>query len=215
MTQASIDVHSQDGVAVVTINRPAKRNALSAAMCEDLRRAWEGFRDSDDRVAILRAEGDIFTAGADLSHPPSQFWKALPDLGISIGKPVIAAVHGPVIGMGVAIVAFCDLCVATSGSKFIYPEARVGVAAGLISALVARIPHKIALAAGAHALADGIASWREQPQSLGALIEEAATPGGTAAATIAAMDAHGYGRAILRGLRAGVARAGTRKKVRT
>ena len=77
------------------------------------------------------------------------------------------------------------------------------------------LPHKIALAAAAHALADGIASWRAQPQSLGALIEEAATPGGTAAATIATMDAHGYGRAILRGLRAGVARAGTRKKVRT
>ncbi len=58
---------------------------------------------------------------------------------------MIAAVHGPVIGLGVAIVAYCDLCIATHEARFIYPEARVGVAMGLISGLVARIPHKIAL----------------------------------------------------------------------
>lgn len=145
MSQGSIELASQDGVTVVTIDRPAKRNALSAAMCEDLRAAWLAFRDGDDRVAILRSEGDIFTAGADLGNPPAQFWKALPDVGVDIGKPVIAAVHGPVIGLGVGIVAFCDLCVASHASRFIYPEARVGVAAGLISSLVARIPHKIAL----------------------------------------------------------------------
>ena len=145
MSDGSIDSTSSDGITVVTINRPAKRNAMNAGMCDDLRRAWEVFRDSDDRVAILRAEGSTFTAGADLSNPPSQFWKAVPDVGIDIGKPVIAVVQGPVVGMGVAMVAFCDLCVASSDSKFIYPEAKVGVAAGLISALVARIPHKIAL----------------------------------------------------------------------
>lgn len=145
MAEGSIDLASRNGVTVVTINRPAKRNAMSAAMCDDLRQAWLGFRDSEDRVAILRSEGDIFTAGADLTNPPAQFWKALPDVGVDIGKPVIAAVHGPAIGLGVAMVAFCDLCLATTGSRFIYPEARVGVAAGLISSLVARIPHKIAL----------------------------------------------------------------------
>ena len=145
MSNGSIDTTSSDGITVITINRPDKRNALSAAMCDDLRRAWEVFRDSDDRVAILRAEGSCFTAGADLSNPPSQFWKAVPDVGIDIGKPVIAVVQGPVVGLGVAMVAFCDLCVASSDSKFIYPEAKVGVAAGLISALVARVPQKIAL----------------------------------------------------------------------
>ncbi len=145
MAEGSIDLASRNGVTVVTINRLAKRNAMSAAMCDDLRQAWLGFRDSEDRVAILRSEGDIFTAGADLTNPPAQFWKALPDVGVDIGKPVIAAVHGPAIGLGVAMVAFCDLCLATTGSRFIYPEARVGVAAGLISSLVARIPHKIAL----------------------------------------------------------------------
>lgn len=60
-----------------------------------------------------------------------------------------------------------------------------------------------ALVAGAHALADAILYWRESGESLDALLLEAATPGGTAAATMAAMDDAGYTRAVARGLRAG------------
>jgi enoyl-CoA hydratase/carnithine racemase len=145
MDQGSIDIESRETVTIITINRPAKRNAMSAAICEALREALEHFRDGEDRVAILRANGDVFTAGADLTSPPSQFWRAVPDVGLDLGKPIIAAVHGPVIGLGVGIVAYCDLCIATHDTRFIYPEARVGVAMGLISSLVARIPHKIAL----------------------------------------------------------------------
>jgi pyrroline-5-carboxylate reductase len=68
---------------------------------------------------------------------------------------------------------------------------------------------KNALTAAAHALADSIFSWRENNVPLDDLIQEAATPGGTAAATMQAMDASGYKRAIEKGLRAGIAR--TRK----
>lgn len=143
--QGTIITRSQEGVTIITIDREAKRNALTAAMCTDLQKAFEDFRQSSDRVAVLTANGPVFTAGADLHNPPSQFWKALPDLGVDIGKPVIAALDGPCIGLGVAFVAFCDLCVASSNSRFVYPEARVGVAVGLISAIVARIPHKVAM----------------------------------------------------------------------
>jgi pyrroline-5-carboxylate reductase len=66
---------------------------------------------------------------------------------------------------------------------------------------------KNALAAAAHALADGILSWREGNVPLDKLIKEAATPGGIAAATMQAMDASGYKRIIEKGLRAGIARA--------
>lgn len=145
MTEGRIDQVSQDGIRVITINRPAKRNAMTAAMCEQLRAAWLDFRDGPERVAVLRAEGAVFTAGADLSSPPPRFWQALPGLGVDIGKPVIAAVHGPVVGLGVSLVAFCDLCVASAEARFIYPEARVGVAAGVIASIAARIPHKIAM----------------------------------------------------------------------
>jgi pyrroline-5-carboxylate reductase len=66
---------------------------------------------------------------------------------------------------------------------------------------------EIAMTAAAHALADGILSWRESKTSLAELLHEAATPGGTAAAAMKAMDSSGYERSIRQGLRAGMARA--------
>jgi pyrroline-5-carboxylate reductase len=68
----------------------------------------------------------------------------------------------------------------------------------------AGLGHKTALIAAAHALADGIAYWRESGLELSELLHEAATPGGIAAATMAAMDKAGYARAVDRGIRAGV-----------
>lgn len=74
------------------------------------------------------------------------------------------------------------------------------------------LPRNLALAAAAHALADSILAWRDSEESLTALIEEAATPGGTAAAVMAAMDARGYARIVERALRAGIVRARSRMK---
>lgn len=75
------------------------------------------------------------------------------------------------------------------------------------AALKAGLDHKVALIAAAHALADGILYWRESGLSLDELLHEAATPGGIAAATMAAMDRAGYGRAVAKGLAAGIAQA--------
>jgi pyrroline-5-carboxylate reductase len=77
--------------------------------------------------------------------------------------------------------------------------ARVAQAAGL--------DRNTALLASAHALADGIIAWRDEKHSLESLLEEAATPGGIAAATAAEMDAAGYGRAVRQGVAAGLRRA--------
>jgi pyrroline-5-carboxylate reductase len=71
----------------------------------------------------------------------------------------------------------------------------------------AGLDRKTALLASAHALADGIIAWRDGEDSLESLLEEAATPGGIAAATATAMDAAGYGRAVRRGVAAGLRRA--------
>lgn len=68
----------------------------------------------------------------------------------------------------------------------------------------AGLDHKTALMAAAHALSDGIVYWRETRASIEELLHEAATPGGIAAATMAATDKAGYGRAVDRGIRAGV-----------
>jgi pyrroline-5-carboxylate reductase len=69
------------------------------------------------------------------------------------------------------------------------------------------LSREIAMTAAAHALADGILSWRESKTSLTELLHEAATPGGTAAAAMTAMDSSGYERSIRQGLRAAIARA--------
>ena len=69
------------------------------------------------------------------------------------------------------------------------------------------LERKTALMAAAHALAEGIIAWRGGEESLEALLAEAATPGGTAAATMAGMDAAGYGRAVRAGVQTGLARA--------
>ena len=66
---------------------------------------------------------------------------------------------------------------------------------------------KTALIAAAHALADGIVYWRESGLSIESLLHEAATPGGIAATTMAAMDKAGYGSAVRKGIRAGIAQA--------
>jgi pyrroline-5-carboxylate reductase len=69
------------------------------------------------------------------------------------------------------------------------------------------LDRKTAVTAAAHALADGILAWRESGISLEALLHEAATPGGIAAATMAGMDKYGYQRIVERGLRSGMSRA--------
>jgi pyrroline-5-carboxylate reductase len=75
------------------------------------------------------------------------------------------------------------------------------------TAQAAGLDRNTALLASAHALADGIIAWRDGKHSLESLLEEAATPGGIAAATAAAMDAAGYGRAVRQGVAAGLRRA--------
>jgi len=147
MSEGHIRYESGDGIALITIDRPAKRNALTSAMCADLHAAWQRFAASDDvRVAILTsANDDIFTAGADLNDPPPQFWQAVPNIGVPVSKPIITAVSGPVIGAGVVIVAMSDLCVASETARFIYPEAKVGIALGLVSSITTRIPQKVAM----------------------------------------------------------------------
>jgi enoyl-CoA hydratase len=147
MPDDNIRYESADGVALITIDRPAKRNALTGPMCDALYVAWQRFAASEeDRVAILTGSGnDVFTAGADLNAPPPRFWEAVPNVSVAVAKPIIAAVAGPVVGGGVTFVAMCDLCVAAENTTFVYPEAKVGISGGVISAIAARVPYKIAM----------------------------------------------------------------------
>lgn len=136
----------EGGVAVITINRPDKRNALSKEVVAGLEQAWRRFNDGPERAAVLTAAGDqAFTAGADLNDIPHDLWRAVPGIGVALDKPVVGAVSGWVVGGGLVLAQFCDLLVAADNTNFLYPEAKVGFSGGLISSLAARIPHKIAM----------------------------------------------------------------------
>ena len=72
-------------------------------------------------------------------------WKAVPHVSHALTKPVIAATQGWVIGGGICLVMTCDLMVSADTTKFMYPEAKVGVFGGLMPGIVSRMPHKVAM----------------------------------------------------------------------
>ncbi len=141
-----VTYESADRIATVTINRAEKMNALNEGVILGLMDAWQEFADSDDLVAVLHAAGDkAFSVGADIKDPPKEMWQGVPSVGVYTNKPVIAAVHGWCIGGAYCIVQMCDLVVASTTTKFKYPEAQLGFTGGLIASMVARIPHKVAM----------------------------------------------------------------------
>ena len=137
---------SQGHVATITMDRSSVHNALNNALCTELRQAWQRFRDSDDRVAVLAsAEEKYFCVGADVKDLPANMWHAVPGLGVELDKPVIAATSGWVVGGGFVLVQMADLCVASETTRFSYPEVKIGTTAGGISSLVSRLPHKVTM----------------------------------------------------------------------
>lgn len=134
-----------DGVSLFTINRPERRNAICSRTAIELQQAFDEFDRSSQRVAVLTGAGnDAFTAGADHADIP-EFWRCVPTVGITTEKPIIAAVGGWCVGGGVVLTMMCDLAIAADNSKFSYPEAKLGLAQGMIAALAGRIPHKLAM----------------------------------------------------------------------
>jgi enoyl-CoA hydratase/carnithine racemase len=133
-------------ISIIRINRPEKLNAISATVAVELQQAFQAFdAGPEQRVAILSAVGDrAFTAGADVSDLP-ELWRAIPGVGFQTDKPIIAATSGWCVGGGIVVVMMCDLMVSTESTIFYYPEAKLGVTGGMISSLVSRMPHKLAM----------------------------------------------------------------------
>ncbi|MEU6577273.1 enoyl-CoA hydratase/isomerase family protein [Streptomyces sp. NPDC046805] len=135
---------SIDGVAVLTIDRPNKKNALSRAMAESLAQAWIKFDEGNDRVALLKGAGADFTAGIDVGDAPAEpSWA--PNLGVATSKPIIVAIDGWCIGAGMMLLQQADLAVAAHTAKFRYPEAKFGLSRGMAAGLATKVPHKIAM----------------------------------------------------------------------
>ena len=133
-------------IARITINRPESHNAFNDGMVDELLQAWRRFEAGPERVAVVDGGSSRhYTVGADLKNMPQDVWKGVPGVAASVSKPVIAAVHGCCVGVGMALVQAADLCIASEDTQLIYAEPRVGLAYGLISGLAARIPHKLAM----------------------------------------------------------------------
>jgi len=140
-----VKVESSEGITTITMTRADKRNALNQALCDELCEAYCGFEAGPDQVAVLQADGPAFCVGADLKEPPGAMWKAVPHVSHRLSKPVIAATQGWVIGGAICMVMTCDLMVAADTTRFMYPEAKVGVFGGLMPGIVSRMPHKVAM----------------------------------------------------------------------
>jgi enoyl-CoA hydratase/carnithine racemase len=141
-----VTVEDQGAVSIIRINRPERLNAINQAVAVELQAAFKAFdADPGKRVAILGATGArAFTAGADVDDIP-ELWRAVPTVGFTTDKPIIAATSGWVVGGGIVLVMMCDLLVSTEDTQFYYPEAKLGVTAGGISSLAARMPHHLAM----------------------------------------------------------------------
>ncbi|WP_326522887.1 enoyl-CoA hydratase/isomerase family protein [Sphingomonas sp.] len=176
----SVLYHSRDGIAFITLNRPARRNAIDEDMAGRLETAWQRFEDGADVVAILGGADGNFSSGVDMKDPPRSGSRWAPNLGVRVTKPIIAAVEGYCIAGGMILLQQADLAVTSATAVFSYPESRIGFSKGVASALAARVPHKLAmemlLLAQTHSAAD---------LHRAGLVNAMVAPGGTADAALA------------------------------
>lgn len=124
-----------DGMLLVRIHRPDKKNALTLAMYAALTAALEqAARDPAIGVVVLTGDGDSFTSGNDISDflaaPPagddSPVFRFLATLR-QFEKPLIAAVNGMAVGIGVTLLLHCDLVYARAGATLLLPFANLGL----------------------------------------------------------------------------------------
>lgn len=130
------------GVATITLDSQANRNALSRQLLTELNEALDRAAEPDIRAVVLTHAGPVFCSGADLKeratggqdaqaagNPMANVFERLGDLA----APVIAAVKGPVRAGGVGLMAACDLVVVNTAVTFAFTEVRIGVAPAIIS----------------------------------------------------------------------------------
>ena len=143
MAYETLDVAiGEDRVGIITLNRPAARNAMNTRMMEELRACFSGFYVDPDAAAclILTGAGAAFCAGADLKERkgmPDDVWRrqhaileqmarALMDCPI----PIIAAVNGPAVGGGMELALACDFAYAAQSARFALTEVTLGIMPG-------------------------------------------------------------------------------------
>jgi enoyl-CoA hydratase len=145
---------AENGVLVVTLNRPEAKNAANKALAEGVAAAMDELDGNDElRVAILTGAGGTFCSGMDLKAFVSGETPMVPGRGFaglteqSPRKPLIAAVEGYALAGGLELAISCDMIVAADNAMFGIPEAKRGLAAaaGGLLKLPRQIPSRVAM----------------------------------------------------------------------
>ncbi|MDP9050305.1 MAG: enoyl-CoA hydratase-related protein [Acidobacteriota bacterium] len=150
MNYNTIVVTDAPPIRTITLNRPARRNAMTPEMQAELIAALQDASAGSARVLILTGAGDAFCSGLDLSALQAMQDKSAADYRADAQRvaslfrtlyelpiPTIAAVHGPAIAGGTGLATICDFTLATPIAKFGYTEARIGFVPALVSAYLA------------------------------------------------------------------------------
>ena len=139
-----IQIERADGVLSIVLNRPEKKNAITAAMYQEMADGlYEAEMDPTVRAVLIRAIGTTFSAGNDLddflNNPPKgrdapvmQFLRRLS----GCPKPVVAAVAGTAVGIGTTMLLHCDIVYASSNAKFSMPFTQLGLCPEAASSLL-------------------------------------------------------------------------------
>lgn len=132
---SDVRVERAGPVVSLVLDRPRRRNALTAAMYEALERGLaDAEADETVRVVVFRGSEDTFTAGNDLEdfleRPPAgrdaPVFRFLERAAFA-AKPLVAAVNGPAIGLGTTLLLHCDLVFAAAGARFQMPFVKLGL----------------------------------------------------------------------------------------
>lgn len=158
MPYNTLTLAHEDRVALITLNRPEKRNAVSFGLLSDLMAALDEVERSHAQVLIITGAGKAFCAGLDLEELKGLLGKTheenLKDSAFMANMfrrlyefplPTIAAVNGAAIAGGTGIATMCDFTLAVPEAKFGYTEVKIGFIPALVSSiLVWQVGHKIA-----------------------------------------------------------------------
>jgi enoyl-CoA hydratase/carnithine racemase len=145
-----VELERDGGIARIFLNRPQKVNALDSAMLQALAAAVESLTaDTKLRVVVLAGRGKAFCGGADVAELAALDESGAPAFVGKIHRvcaairalpvPVVARLHGAVIGGGLEIAAACDLRVAAQGTRFAMPEVKLGIPSVVEAALLPRL----------------------------------------------------------------------------
>ena len=160
---------SEDGLWLVTLNRPEKANSLTAAMLTELCQIMDQAGEGGAKALVLTGAGNVFSAGADLDEAraglaKSPLWESLSAKIAALPCLTIAALNGTLAGGAMGMALACDLRVSGPGAKFFYPVMKLGFLpqpsdVPRLVALLGRSRAAMILMSGQKIMADEALSW--------------------------------------------------------